>query len=151
MAGTILFTLLIGLFAVLQGGLNKQIGMSWGLPGAVLINAIMFLVGALVFYFYAKSSMPIMEALDDRQSFVQYKWWYFTSGLLGLVFVIGVPFAIVKIGALNVFVILIAAQIVGSFLWDKFVEGLTTNNWQLVAAGLAVLSAAVLFFKGQST
>ncbi len=147
MAGTILFTLIIGLLAVLQGGINKQFGDSWGLPGAVLINAIVFLVGSIAFYFYAKTSLPLMESLGDRASFSSFKWWYILPGLAGLVYVIGVPYSITKIGALNVFIILIAAQILGSFLWDRFIEGINTNYWQLLAAGLALASAAVLFFK----
>ena len=41
---------LLGIVVVLQAGLNKKIAANWGLTTAVLLNAIVFAVLAIVLY-----------------------------------------------------------------------------------------------------
>ncbi len=137
----LVLTIAIGLSSVIQAGLNRQMGTSWGLPSTVLLNAIMFLLAALIYYGLARLSIVEFPlALSEKYGFQHWQWWYFLPGLLGFAFVIGVPFSIAKIGALQVFVGLVLAQMLGGLVWDRWVEGLDWTWSRLLGAVLAVVA-----------
>lgn len=84
--------------------------------------------------------MDFPEALKERQGFEAWSWWYLLPGLLGFAFVVGLPYSIARIGALQVFVGLVVAQMVGGLLWDHFVEGLDWSFSRILGATLAVVA-----------
>lgn len=138
---TLLLTIFIGLSSVVQAGLNRQMSTPWGLPSTVLLNAIMFLLASVAYYLFAKNGwVAFPDALKERQGFEQWQWWYLLPGLLGFIFVIGLPFAIARIGALQVFVGLVVAQMLGGLLWDRFIEGLDWSWSRILGASLAVVA-----------
>lgn len=138
---TLLLTIFIGLSSVIQAGLNRQMSTPWGLPSTVLLNAIMFLLASAIYFALAKGGwVTFPEALQERRGFENWQWWYLLPGLLGFVFVIGLPYAIARIGALQVFVGLVVAQMVGGLLWDRFVEGLDWSVSRIAGATLAVIA-----------
>lgn len=137
----VFLTIAIGLASVIQGGLNRQMGMVWGLPSTVLLNALTFLLAAVVYYVIARFfPVPLPESLAEKAGFQSGHWWYLLPGFLGFIFVIGIPYSIAKIGALQVFVGLVLAQMLGGLLWDRFVEGIDWSWSRLVGASLAVLA-----------
>ncbi len=138
---TLLFTIFIGLSSIIQAGLNRQMSTPWGLPSTVLLNAIMFLAASAVYFALAKWGwVQLPEALKERQGFENLQWWYLLPGLLGFIFVIGLPYSIARIGALQVFVGLVVAQMVGGLFWDRFVEGLDWSFSRVLGAILAVVA-----------
>lgn len=140
----VFLTVLIGLASVIQGGLNRQMGTIWGLPSTVLLNALTFLVAAVIYYIIGRfAPVTLPESVAEKAGFQSGEWWYILPGFLGFVFVIGIPYSIAKIGALQVFVGLVLAQMLGGLLWDRFVEGIDWSWSRLVGAGLAVLAVVL--------
>lgn len=134
-------TFLVGLSSVIQAGLNRQMAEPWGLPATVLLNAVMFLVAAAIYFFLASMELvPLPDYLTHKGPISSGSWWYLLPGVLGFLFVLGLPICIAKIGALQVFVGLVLAQIIGGLFWDKYIEGInwSWNRW--MAGGFAVIA-----------
>lgn len=134
MLGIWLITFAVGIAAVLQAGLNRLLGKDVSLASALFLNGAVFFTCSLVYWLWRKE-----EATSGS-----WAWWAFIPGILGFLFVLGVPFAISRLGATSVFVCLIAAQICGGLVWDWSVEGLPINLWKLVGAGLTLVGALVM-------
>src|SRR4051812_44204258 len=136
---------LLGFVSVLQAGLNRRIGSDWGLAGAALLNCLVLLAVAAALFLVTKAQpQALPEIFRDRGSFAHFLPWYFIPGVLGLVLVAGIPFAISELGALRVFVPLIAAQILGSILWDLKVEGLSVSFLRAAGSALALVGAVLV-------
>ena len=43
-------TFIVGLSSVVQAGLNRQMTDPWGLPAAILLNAVMFLIASALYF-----------------------------------------------------------------------------------------------------
>ena len=113
----------IGFLAVLQGGMNRVMAQSWGLPGTLLLNAIVFLSAAAVFYFSMFSTwMPQSASISHIQPFEKLKIWHILPGLFGFLFVLGVPLAISRVGAALTFLGLVVAQVAAGAARDIGVE-----------------------------
>lgn len=134
--GAITIPVILGTLAVLQAGLNRRISTHWGLGGAVLLNAIVLAVIALVLYFTGAFS-------NSKINFNEFKLWFLIPGVLGLSLVAGLPLAISRWGALNTFLWLIASQIVASAFWDYLVEG-QPFSWKKLIGGLIAIVGAWL-------
>ena len=139
-----LLTFLVGLSSVIQAGLNRQMSDPWGLPAAVLLNAVMFLIASLIYFYLAQQEVvSLPHYLAHRPNISEISWWYLLPGLLGFLFVLGLPVCIAKIGALQVFVGLVLAQMIGGLFWDKYIEGIhwTWNRW--LAGGFAIIAVVL--------
>lgn len=79
---------------------------------------------------------------------MNFHWWSILPGICGLAVVLGLPWAIGQIGALKVFLILVAAQMVSSAFWDIAIEGVPLNGYRIAGIGLAVSGALLTFIKG---
>ena len=132
---------LLGVLSVLQMGFNKKISQAWGLPSAVLLNASVLLISATIVFFAVLKSQPEADLWKIHIDWAEAKWWFVLPGLMGLVLVLGGPWAVAKWGALNTFIVLVGAQLITSLLWDLKVEGLELN-WQRIA-GVALAWAGV--------
>jgi len=73
-----------------------------------------------------------------------FKWWYIFPGIMGFMFVAGLPFAIYKVGAVKTTVGLIAAQMTTSVFWDFFVEGISVNLTKGLGIFFALLSVIMI-------
>lgn len=123
----------IGAFAVFQGVLNKRVTESWGLAGAVFLNATVFLVGSAAYFLWSERS---------QYSFAStFKPWFLVPGFCGLVLVTGIPYSISKWGALQTFIVIIASQVVVSAFWDYWGEGIGFTTYRWVGAAVALVGA----------
>ncbi len=136
---------LLGLVVVLQAGLNKKIAAQWGLTTAVLLNAVVFAVLAVLFYSLAlwKSDLfsPSLKSAFDPKTF---SWWYLVPGALGCILVFGGPWAISRWGAVHTFILIISAQLLASLLWDMYVESIPVSTLRIAGIVLAWLGAILV-------
>lgn len=134
-----IFAFGLGAVAVLQGGLNRLISEKLPLGATVLLNAVVFLAVALVYWFFAER--------QSLQSGLKPEWWYIIPGVLGAIFVFGIPWAIPQIGALRVFLCIVAGQMVVSIVWDKLAENRSPDLQGVLGALLAVAGVVVASWK----
>ncbi len=134
----------VGIAAVVQSGLNRQIGQRWGLAGSVaLTSAVLFAAAVLLLAVsrWAPSRLPgFFNAPPGEKSF---ELWFLIPGLLGLVIVAGFPWAIHRAGATLTFVVAIAVQMMVSLAWDIAVEGQPFSWVKAAGAVLAIAGAGV--------
>ena len=128
---------LLGVVVVLQAGLNKKISALWGISGAVLLNALVFLAIATVAYFF----VPNMKGNIELKSF---NWWYLVPGTLGCILVFGGPMAIMRWGAVHTFILIISAQLLASLVWDSQVEGMPVSTMRIAGIALAWIGAVLV-------
>lgn len=133
----------IGFLSMYQGGMNRLMTNDWGLPGTLLMNAFIFLLPALIFYWGVKWSwFPQTGVFQNLAPFQNIKLWHFLPGLFGFAFVLGVPIAISRIGAVLTFVTLVVVQIAAGASWDLLVENksIGLQKW----LGLSIALAGIL-------
>jgi bacterial/archaeal transporter family-2 protein len=144
MNATLFVTFLLGGFAVVQVALNKRIAAVMGLTQAVILNAGVLLVVAVAFFLYARATRAELGGwLSGIGGPGDFQLWWVIPGLCGLTLVAGMPWAVQRIGALQTFVVLVAAQMLFSIVWDQFVEGVAVTVPRVIGAGLAIAGAAV--------
>lgn len=141
-----LLPLVIGVAAVVQGGLIRQISFEWGLAGATLLNNFMMLLLSVGLFAWAKAAPGSLPEFfrDPGGAFGDFRWWYPLVGILGLCVVAGIPLAIYKIGAMTFFVAVVAAQIGAGIAWDLFVDQVPVSGTRLVGAALAAAGAVLV-------
>lgn len=128
---------ILGVVVVLQAGLNKKISASWGISGAVLLNALVFFVIAAVTYFF----VPNMKGNIELKSF---NWWFLVPGALGCILVFGGPMAIMRWGAVHTFILIISAQLLASLIWDSQIEGMPVSTMRIAGIALAWIGAVLV-------
>ncbi len=134
---------LLGIVVVLQAGLNKKIAANWGLTTAVLLNAIVFAVLAVVLYsLNVWKSDLFPENMKAVFNYKTFSWWYLVPGVLGCVLVFGGPWAVSRWGAVQTFILIISAQLVASLLWDIYIESIPVST--LRAAGIVLAWAGAI-------
>lgn len=111
---------MLGLFAVLQAGLNRKIAQNINLTTAVFLNSLLVFVFSVAIMLYVRQSANEVDSWSFDVS--KLNWWVLIPALMGISFVIGVPFAIREWGATHTFIILVSAQLVASLLWDWQIE-----------------------------
>ncbi len=138
---------ILGLVVVLQAGLNRKISAQWGLTTAVLLNALVFLVLAVVFYglnIWKSDLFP--ENFKTTFNMKSFSWWFLIPGALGCILVFGGPWAIGKWGAVHTFILIISAQLLASLIWDWQVEGLSVSPMRIGGIILAWIGALLVTF-----
>ena len=137
-----LVSLVIGMLAVLQGGLNRQMAAKWGLATAILINCaiLIFLAGALWFFFnrwfHPQWSLPRTQAFE-------WQWWYAVPALCGLSLILGIPWSIPQIGALRVFLCIVVGPMALSLIWDTYIEAIPLDPKRIVGAVFAIVGLVI--------
>jgi transporter family-2 protein len=142
----------VGLATVVQGGLNKAVSSAVDLNFAILLNSAVVLILSAAVYLGAKLSPQFFPSLLQPQSLDWARmsglgWKLIVPGICGFTIVMGIPWAISRMGALKVFLLIIVAQILFSALWDFWVEGLPLSP-QRLAGALITLSGAILAMRG---
>lgn len=132
------FPALLGALVVLQAGLNRKIAAHWGMPVATMLNALVFVLGALVILgiSWARPSW-VPSNFENHFDWSVARIWFLIPGLIGLTLVVGGPWAIGRWGAAQTFVLLVSGQLVTSLLWDWKVEGLPVSKERLFGIALA--------------
>lgn len=142
--------IVLGTFAVMQGGINRVIASEHGLAVAALGNAGVIIVSGLLFFFSVKFFPRLFPHFFHVTSTpYAFQWWYIIPGLLGMCLVIGMPLAISKIGSAQMFVGMIGGQLVGSLLWDFFVEGVELSIKRCLAVLLTFLGVLLMSLGGR--
>jgi uncharacterized membrane protein YdcZ (DUF606 family) len=132
----------IGMMTAIQSTMNRQIATHWGLTATLLMTGISMISSCLLFYFFAKQYPQYFpDFFRSEQAWTGFKLWYVIPGFLGLLIVLGFPFAIAKIGATSVFLLVIVGQITVSVCWDIFVEKMPLSFYRLVAVGFCAVGA----------
>lgn len=142
-----LIPIYLGVAGVLQGGFNRQIAATWGLPGTVLLNSIVLIMIASVTYLLARvmpEAMP--KVLQDQGSFREFNWWYLLPGVFGYTIIAGLAFSIRELGVAKVIVMLIGAQLTTSVVWDAWLEGIGVTWVRAVGAMMAFGGALIVAF-----
>tara|TARA_Y100000590_G_scaffold338884_1_gene386226 strand:- start:1496 stop:1942 length:447 start_codon:yes stop_codon:yes gene_type:complete len=137
----LILPILIGFSAVMQGVLNRFIAKDWGFAKAVFFNNSMSAVFAGIFLSVVLIFPQFFPAGFKQQGEAgAFHLWYLIPGFLGFFLVMGIPWALTRMSALEVFVIMILSQLVVSLFWDTYFESidLSLNRiLSLVFAGLA--------------
>jgi len=136
---------LLGVAAVLQGGLNRQIMGAWGLGQAALLNTLVLLAAVGVLLLVARlrpGALP--DLFQARGALGDARWWWLVPGLCGFALVTCIPFAIPRLGAFPVFLGILAGQLAASLAWDAVMEGRPLTFPRLCGALLAVAAVALV-------
>lgn len=139
---------LIGLATVVQAGLNQKVGESLDLNTAILINSIVVLGASVLVYAVGLLSPQFLpNALQvqgfDLSKISQLGWKVLIPGLCGFTIVFGIPWALTKMPALKVFIVIIVAQIVFSILWDSMISHQEISLWRLSGALIALVGVVI--------
>ena len=143
-----LVSLGLGAIAVLQAAINRKVAAVWGLAPAVLLNTVVLLVVAGAFLGTALRGLgPFARFVAEDARLGQLRWWWVLPGLLGFALVAGLPWAVARVGALQVFVGVVAAQMVTSLFWDALVEGIPATGARALGAALAIVSVVLVAWR----
>ena len=137
---------IVGVFTVVQAGMNRHVAKSWGLPAAVLLNGAILTVVALAVFVWARAS-GVSGLFAGKADWTAFRPFWLISGVLGFGIVLGIPFAMDKIGATRAFVVIVSAQMIGSVLWDLALDGVRPTPARLGGALLAIGSAVLVSWK----
>lgn len=135
-----LVVLLGGAATAVQAGVNGALGRKVGTIEGAFTS---FLIGTvalfLIMMFVGKGNVLQIVSLPK---------WQLTGGLLGALYIIGMVFAVPKIGVASSMVAVIAGQLLTSTILDHF--GVMSGkpipiDWQRVL-GIVLLAAALFLF-----
>lgn len=144
MALAIFFSIMAGAFGVWQAGLNKVVADSLGFTGSLLFNGCFFLIFNLIFFvFVSLKPKAVPSEFVIQWSLADFKWWWLLPGLMGFSLVMGLAVAVGRIGALQTFVISIAAQIFASIAWDMYQGDHTISKLRLAGAAVTLVGAII--------
>ncbi len=139
-----LLPLSVGICIVMQGVLNKQFSLSYGLATASLLNALVFAVLAFV-VFIASQKIPLAFAdfIPPKLSQYEFHFWHLIPGICGFLIVTLTPWSIKYLGAAQVFILVIGSQILFSSLWDYLVNSITFSPIKLLGLALVAIGATL--------
>ena len=144
--------LLCGLAVVAQGGLNRRLAGQWGLVGTTLVNTLVVLVVALGLYALTRTAPELLPqgfaGAGNAAGMRGFSMWHLLPGLCGFLIVMGMPMAIGRMGAVQSVLLLIAAQLIASLIWDALVEGRPATLARVVGSAIAFAGAAIVVWKG---
>lgn len=145
----LLLPVLVGFAVVVQAGLNRQIANHWGLGAAVLLNSAVVLVLSLGLFGVVKMRPDLFpEFLRVPEELGRVAPWRATlAGMLGVTIVLGLPWGFSRLGALEVILTVLVAQVVASLIWDWRVEGIGVQPLRIVGALVALAGAALASWK----
>ena len=104
-----------------------------GIGGAVFLNAVVLTSLAAILFFSG--------TLSGQWKNVDFRWWFFIPGALGLGLVVGLPLAISRWGAMHTFLWVVATQIVLSAAWDLMAEGQDLSQRRILGGAIALVGA----------
>ena len=138
------FSIALGVTIVVQGLVNREMATVWGLGSAVMINAVIFTLLCLGFYFIAQYTPHLVpEFIRTKSSDLPFKWYYTLPGICGFLIVAGVPWAIQNIGAAKCLILVIGAQVIVSLLYDSWQTD-ARLNWMKLAGGVLTMAGSAL-------
>ncbi|GHG66263.1 DMT family transporter [Comamonas sp. JC664] len=144
-----LVPMLCGLAVVAQAGLNRRFAGQWGLMSAVLVNMVVATVATFAVYMAVRTVPGLWpEAAAGQGRLSGFTPWHLLPGLCGVVIVLGMPWAMSRLGAVQSALLLMAAQLITSLVWDAMVEGRPATFPRVLGSGVAFMGAAIAVWKG---
>ena len=138
---SMLIPIVIGCVGILQGTINRQVANHIGVAQATLLSNVLTVVICIGFYFLVKTSPSLVpDFFHIKAPITTFKWWFIFPPIFGFCILAGMPFAFAKLAALKVTVLLIAAQMSTSVIWDIFVEDIGINLMKLAGIIFALIS-----------
>ncbi len=140
-----LLPVLIGVAMTIQSGINAQLQSHLNQP---LLTAFLSFLGGLILL--GVILLVVRKPLPLVADFREIKWYYYTGGLLGAFVVYAVIISVHKIGAANMFVVIVAGQLITAVIMDHFsMLGLKENpvTLQKLLGILLVIAGAWLVNK----
>lgn len=137
-----LLPILAGVAITIQSGINSQLRAAIQHP--LMAAFISFLVGTIVLVILLIFSRQAIPSMGTYQTI---SWYKFTGGLLGAFVVFIALISVQKIGASNMFILIIAGQLLTAVLMDHFgILGLKVSpvNLQKTLGLLLVVIGAYL-------
>ena len=138
--GYLLFALAAGAMLPIQFGINAQLA-AW-LGSSVRAALVSFVVGAAALFVVA---LAAARGWPSGERVTSAPWWVWIGGALGAFYVLGSIVAAPRLGAVTLFVMILAGQALASLLVDQFgwvgFEQHPINALRL--AGVALLAAGV--------
>lgn len=110
-----LLPILAGIAMAVQSGINSQLRLAIQHP--LMASLISFLVGTIALVLLMLFSR---NALPELYQYSSVRWYYYAGGLLGAFVVTVTLLSVSKIGASNMFVLIIAGQLVTAVVIDHF-------------------------------
>jgi uncharacterized membrane protein YdcZ (DUF606 family) len=145
---SVILPFFMGAFGVLQNSLLKRQANSVGLPLGLLVNNLVLLTCSclllLLLQFIANESLP--DIFRPRQGWAAVGVRHLLPGILGFLIISLLPLAIERVGAMRVFVVVVAAQVAVSALWDFYLEAIPVSGWRIAGGALTLLGAAMAAF-----
>lgn len=144
---------LAGIAGVLQGGITKRLGEKAGLANVLHVSNLVVLIGGVVVLtlIATRDGGEFAKVLRGRADVRAWTWTLLLPGLFGLFFISVTPFAISRIGALHVFVAVVFGQIIGSAVWDWWVEGQPLDRYRVIGAMLTLAGAFAISLSEPAT
>lgn len=136
-----------GIAITIQSGINSQLRTAIQHP--LLAAFISFVVGTVAL---ALLLLFTREAFPSFSSYAAIDWYKYTGGLLGAFVVTVTLLSVTQIGAANMFVLIVAGQLVTAVIMDHFgVLGMRTNPvsvYKLLGICLLIAGAWLVNKKG---
>lgn len=119
--------LLAGVALSIQSGVNSQLRTVVNNP--ILAAFISFLTGTaalIIMLFFSKKEMPSWDI------YAGISWYKYTGGLLGVLVVVSVILSVPRIGAANMFVLIILGQLLTAVIMDHYgILGMQPNSFNV--------------------
>jgi len=137
--------LFAGIAMSIQAGVNSQLRSILNNP--LLAAFISFITGTaalIIMLLFSKKGLPLWEVYSGIS------WYKYTGGLLGVIVVVSVILSVPQIGAANMFVLIIAGQLLTAVILDHYgFLGMKTNtiNLQKVIGIVFLIAGAYLVNK----
>lgn len=110
-----LLPVMAGVAITVQSGINSQLRVALQHP--IMAAFISFLTGTIALGLILLFSRTAYPALD---SYSNISWYKFSGGLFGVFVVTVTLLSVAEIGAANMFVLIIAGQLITALLMDQF-------------------------------
>ncbi len=125
----VILCILAGCATAIQGGLNRRIAELWGASPTILLNGLSLCVAATLTVWLASRSDSAFASLIGAKpgGLTRPHWWYVIPGLLGFFMLMVMPGAMAKLGVTQVFVLLLAGQLLTALVWDMWIDGLSVS------------------------
>lgn len=139
----VVLCILAGCATAVQGGLNRRIADLWGASPTILLNGLSLCVAAgLTIWLASRSDTAFASLIGPKPGVLtRPHWWYVVPGLLGFFMLMVMPGAIAKIGVTQVFVLLLAGQLLTALVWDKWVEGMSISLSRIAGVSLVFVGS----------
>lgn len=145
MSPMLLVPIALGIVAVIQGSLNRRAAVHLGLPlTVVLTHAVALLCACGLWLWFRSSPTSLPSVFQPSQPGTRIEWWYVVPGVVGFLFVCGMPLSFSRLGVFQSLLLLIAAQLCIGLLWDQVVEGRPITGLRVIGALLTVVGATLV-------